>query len=471
MRIKFFYQLLISHIGMLIFAFIVLSLSFSQFVQNYIFQNKVEELEAYGEQILTDFTMRIEGNEQFLSEYSQLLNTRHIRYLLFNREGYVIYPQLQSTPLIQLTDAEWGKLLNGHKVSVKHDFKRFGQEVSLVAIPFMNGEQLAGGILLIAPITGTVAMISQLNKFLLYTIIISLSAAILISLLFSKSLIKRIKDLRNATSMISTGNYDVHVPYNYLDEIGLLAKDFNKMAVKLKSSNEEINRLENRRRKFIADVSHELRTPLTTISGLAEGIKDQLIPEEDIEKGMILIDREAKRLIRLVNENLDYEKIRSNQLKLNKMSVNLLEALEVVKEQLSIQAKEKNNDISIDCHEELTVFADYDRLIQILVNIVKNCNQFTENGQIRLRGKANNDLTMIEIEDTGIGIDPKEIESIWLRFYKADVSRTGNAFGEFGIGLSIVKQLVQLHNGQIQVRSEEGEGTIFTITLPNSSDS
>ena len=466
MRIKFFYQLLISHISILIFAFIVLSLSFSQFVENYLFQNKVEELEGYGKQIIKDLTTRMEGNEQFLSEYSQLLNTRHTRYLLFNSEGKVVYPSLQSTPLIQLTEEEWKKISLGKKVSVKHDFKRFGQEVSLVALPFMNEKQLAGGILLLSPITGTMEMISQLNKFLLYTIVISMSAAILISLLFSTNLIKRIKVLRNATSMISTGNYDVYIDETYSDEIGLLAKDFNEMAVKLKNSNEEINRLENRRRKFIADVSHEMRTPLTTISGLAEGIKNELIPEKDIEKGMDLIDREARRLIRLVNENLDYEKIRSNQLNLNRMVMNLEEILEVVKEQLEIQAAQKNNIISIECQEELSVFADYDRLIQILVNIVKNSNQFTENGHIILRGKDEKTEIIIEIEDTGIGIDPKEIESIWFRFYKADDSRTSSTFGEFGIGLSIVKQLVQLHNGNIIVSSEKGRGTKFTISLP-----
>lgn len=466
MRIKYFYQLLISHISILIFAFLIISLAFSQFVENYIFQNKVEELDAYGEQILTDLTVRIEGNESFLSEYSQLLDTRHIKYLLFNSEGKVIYPQLQSTPLIQLTENEWKKISTGNKVSVKHDIKRYGQEVSLVALPLMQGERLMGGILLLSPITGTVAMISQLNKFLLYTIVISLSATIMISLLFSKSLIKRIKVLRNATSMISTGNYDVHVPYTYLDEIGLLAKDFNEMAERLKESNEEIERLENRRRKFIADVSHEMRTPLTTISGLAEGIKDRLIPEDGIEKGMVLIDREAKRLIRLVNENLDYEKIRSNQLKLNKMIVNLFEVLEVVKEQLILQANKKNNEITIDCDKHLAVFADYDRMIQVIINIVKNSNQFTENGQITLVGKEDENEIIIEIDDTGIGIDPKEIESIWLRFYKADLSRTGNSFGEFGIGLSIVKQLVQLHNGKIDVSSEKGKGTKFTIRLP-----
>ena len=112
------------------------------------------------------------------------------------------------------------------------------------------------------------------------------------------------------------------------------------------------------------------------------------------------------------------------------------------------------------------VFADYDRLIQILVNITKNSIQFTQNGDITLRGYEGYKETIIEIEDTGIGISKEEIEHIWERFYKADVSRTNTAYGEYGLGLSIVKQLVELHKGTIDINSEKGQGTTFTIRLP-----
>ena len=112
------------------------------------------------------------------------------------------------------------------------------------------------------------------------------------------------------------------------------------------------------------------------------------------------------------------------------------------------------------------VRADYDRLVQILINITKNSIQFTENGTIWLRGRMDGPKTVIEIEDTGIGIEPAEIEKIWHRFYKADISRTSNPFGEFGLGLSIVKQLVQMHDGEISVESEHEKGTKFVIGLP-----
>ena len=156
---------------------------------------------------------------------------------------------------------------------------------------------------------------------------------------------------------------------------------------------------------------------------------------------MQLVSKETNRLIRLVNENLDYEKIRSNQVKLMKEEIELVEVLEIIQDQLEILAEVKSNKIVVEVEENVRFFADYDRLVQILINITKNSIQFTENGTIALRGKAGYKETIIEIEDTGIGIDPKEVENIWRRFYKADLSRTTNPYGEFGLGFSIVKQL------------------------------
>jgi len=266
--------------------------------------------------------------------------------------------------------------------------------------------------------------------------------------------------------MVSAGDYSVRIPSTSYDEIGELAEDFNQMVQKLSDSNEEIQRLEKRRRQFMADVSHELRTPLTTINGVLKGLKNNMIPDEEKDKGLQLVRKETNRLIRLVNENLDYEKIRANQIKLMKVDIDLGEVLEIIREQLEILAKEKHNVIVVEIEEGMKIFADYDRLVQILINITKNSIQFTENGTIFLRGREDGNKTIIEIEDTGIGMDPEEVENIWRRFYKADISRTTNPYGEFGLGLSIVKQLVLLHHGNITVTSKKGKGTKFIICFP-----
>lgn len=151
---------------------------------------------------------------------------------------------------------------------------------------------------------------------------------------------------------------------------------------------------------------------------------------------------------------------------MNKLDVPLIEVFEIVKEHLQQQAEEKQNKLMIQVEDHVIVHADYDRFIQILVNITKNSIQFTQNGDIWLRGMEGYKETIIEIEDTGIGISKEDIEHIWERFYKADISRTNTAYGEYGLGLSIVKQLIEMHQGTVEIKSEEGKGTKFIIRLP-----
>lgn len=452
---------------MLVVAFLILSLVFSHYVEGLVYKNKVDELESYGENILRDITEGNLSSDRIVNEYMTVLGGRNISFSIFDEKGAVIFPADKHGGDLRLVDEVLEQISSGETLIVKNRTKRSDQEVTLVAIPYIVNGQLAGGIFLTAPISGSREMISQINQYLFYTVLIALVVAVLLSLILSRIHVHRIKRIQAATSSVAAGNYTVKLPSSTFDEIGELAEDFNSMVMRLNASKEEIESLENRRRNFMSDVSHELRTPLTTISGVIEGLKNNMIAEEEKEKGIQLVSKETKRLIRLVNENLDYDKIRSNQIKLTKEEIPLDELFEIIQEQLSLQAEEKGNSIHIEVEEGMSIYADYDRLVQILINITKNSIQFTSNGSIYLRGKNGIRETIIEIEDTGIGIDPMEIEKIWHRFYKAEISRTSNPFGEFGLGLSIVKQLVQLHSGKIEVTSDKGKGTIFTIRFPS----
>jgi signal transduction histidine kinase len=466
MKVKYLYQQLISHVSVLVVAFLILSLVFAHYVERLVYQNKVDELEAYGENILRDLTGSNVSTDRVVNEYMTVLGGRKISFSIFNEEGTIIIPADKHGIDVRLADDVLEQISSGKTIVAKNRTKRSDQEVTLVALPYIVNGELAGGIFLTAPISGSREMISQINQYLFYTVLISLVVAVILSLILSRIHVHRIKRIQEATSSVAAGNYTVKLPSSSFDEIGELAEDFNSMVMRLNASKEEIESLENRRRNFMSDVSHELRTPLTTISGVIEGLKNNMIAEEEKEKGIQLVSKETKRLIRLVNENLDYDKIRSNQIKLTKEDIPLDEVFEIISEQLSLQAEEKRNTIFTEVEEGTFINADYDRLIQILINITKNSIQFTSDGSIYLRGKKGIRETIIEIEDTGMGIDPMEIEKIWHRFYKAEISRTSNPFGEFGLGLSIVRQLVQLHNGKIEVTSEKGKGTKFTIRFP-----
>ncbi|GKV66378.1 MULTISPECIES: sensor histidine kinase [Sporosarcina] len=466
MKIKTFYQQLLSHFSVILLTVLVLSLLLTHYLENVVYEQKTDELTTYGQAILSDLRQSNRGTESILKSYGHVLDARSIQYSLFNGRSSIIYSTGLKTALIELNQEEWNALQNGQSVTVRQELKRFDEAVTFVLLPYFERQQFIGGILLTSPITGSSAIISKMNHYVLYTTGAGVLLALLLSGLLSILHVRRIQRLRKAAAAVSGGDYTVRVPSSEFDEIGELSKDFNEMAEKLETSMTEIDSLENRRRQFMADVSHELRTPLTTIRGIIEGLREHMISAEEQDKALRLAQEESKRLIRLVNENLDYEKIRANQIQLNKQALPVKELFEMTADQLESAAEERQNKLIVDASDRLSVKADYDRLMQILINITKNSIQFCENGTITLRGDETASETILEIEDTGIGMDPEEIEQIWDRFYKAIMSRTSTPYGEFGLGLSIVKQLVILHGGTIEVHSEKGQGTKFSIRLP-----
>ncbi len=297
--------------------------------------------------------------------------------------------------------------------------------------------------------------------------IFSSIVAVIASYAFAAFQVKRINRLRNATKEVTNGNFDVQLPVHDKDEFDELADDFNKMTNSLKESQAEIEEQENRRRQFMADASHEMRTPLTTINGLLEGLEYNAIPENQRENAIKLMKNETERLIRLVNENLDYEKIRTNQISMVIKKFNGTETLRNIVAQLEAKAEAAGDTLTLKADDDIDVYADYDRFVQIMVNIIQNAIQFTENGQIMVTLEKGYLETIITIEDTGIGMSEQQMKSMWDRYYKVDPSRKNTKYGESGLGLPIVQQLVRLHKGKLEVESELGKGTKFTVRLPD----
>ncbi len=198
-----------------------------------------------------------------------------------------------------------------------------------------------------------------------------------------------------------------------------------------------------------------------------EGLQYDAIPEEMREKSITLMQNETNRLIRLVNENLDYEKIRTNQIKLNQQRFDAVDALQNIQEQLQKKAAESGDALVIDAPEKVPIYADYDRFVQVMFNIIQNAIQFTTDGQITITAKEGFHETILTVSDTGIGMTDEQLKNIWERYYKADPSRKNTKYGESGLGLAIVHQLVQLHKGTIEVQSQPDQGTTFTLTFPD----
>jgi two-component system, OmpR family, phosphate regulon sensor histidine kinase PhoR len=229
----------------------------------------------------------------------------------------------------------------------------------------------------------------------------------------------------------------------------------------------ELKKLEQMRKDFVANVSHELKTPVTSIKGFSETLLDGAMNDKGtLEAFLDIILKESDRLQILIQELLDLSKIEQQGFKLTIGKVDVLKSISEVFEILRGKAAEK--DISLTISESSgnsVIEADPDRIKQVLINLVSNAITYSPNrGKISISLQDENDMVSIEVKDSGIGIEKNEIPRIFERFYRVDKARSRNSGGT-GLGLAIVKHIVEAHKGNIEVASEIGNGTTFTIKL------
>lgn len=466
MNFRFFYQQMVAFFIVIVAMLIIMGFSFLQFSKNTTYKNTENQLYGYAEALIAG-----DLKETQLDIGQLILKNQEVTLTVFNNKDLMIYPKTAETYTSGISKEDFKKLSKGKRISLtirQTDFYGNDRQLALVYLPFFTQDthSFSGFVAVSSPISGIEATLTVLRNNLFTAFLFSSLGAAILSLFFAKYQVNRINRLRSATHTVASGNFDIHLENNNKDEFDDLAEDFNLMAESLKNSQEEIERQENRRRQFMADVAHEMRTPLTTINGLLEGLEHDMIPTNQKKRSLELMHNESKRLIRLVNENLDYEKIRSNQIYLHKQKFNAKATLEMIVEQLSMKAESAKNVLIIDCPSDVQIYADYDRFVQIVVNLTQNAIQFTQEGEIRLVGRMEDGHSIIKVEDTGIGIDAKEVENIWERYFKADVSRKNTVYGESGLGLAIVQQLMNLHGAKISVDSTPGKGTSFTLIFP-----
>ena len=334
-----------------------------------------------------------------------------------------------------------------------------------VLVPWINGKNLVGVAWISSRVTHVERPIYMAKRNLLRALLMTVAVGLILSFIISYYSTKRIKRLSRATQKVASGNFNVQIQHKDSDEIDQLAENFNKMVQALKQSNEEVKAQEKRRDQFMADAAHEMRTPLTTINGILEGLQYDAIPEESKPKSIALMQRETKRLIRLVNENLDYEKIRNNQINLIKTNFNATPILQDLKSQLSQSAEKANDELEVIAPDDLPIYADRDRFTQVMVNLVQNAIQFTHDGKIEIKGERMVHATVLSVKDNGIGMSKDQIKYIFERFFKADPSRARMGTGESGLGLAIVSSLIKQHGGKVTVESEPGKGSTFTVVF------
>jgi len=305
---------------------------------------------------------------------------------------------------------------------------------------------------------GEEVFIGSVNRSLLLAVMAAGLAAVLLTLALSRRILSPIEVLTAAARKMEKGDLSQRVEVQSRDEIGELAHAFNAMA-------EGLAHLERLRRNMVTDVAHELRTPLSNIRGYLEALRDGVT-----RPNRALIDslyEEAMLLSRLVDNLQDLALAEAGQLKLVRQPVALGEIVEQVVNVLQCQVTGRGPTVRIDLPADLPpVKADPDRVGQILRNLLTNAVSYTpSDGKITVAARVTGSEVEVSVRDTGAGIAPEHLPYVFERFYRADKSRA-RATGGAGLGLAIVRQLVEAHGGRVWVKSEVGQGTAFTFTLP-----
>ena len=416
------------------------------------------ELSKDADQFLDDeFLARL--NDSLLKNHSFMVLMKD--YKLFFTGNEETTKELQ-TDFPNIEDlgatASWGNYLDS---DTEHLIKRRDCE-------FSDGS--VGTILLVTNVDAVVPEVKSmvLEMFIASIIILIVTAAIMVTWVY-RSIWRPLSQLQEATKKIRDGNLDFTLEVEDDDEIGQLCQNFEEMRLRLKETTEEKIQYDKESKELISNISHELKTPITAIKGYAEGIMDGVASSpEKMERYIRTIYNKANDMDRLINELTFYSKIDTNKIPYAFAKINVAEYFGDCIDEVGLDLEERGVELGYFNYvdEDVLVIADAEQIKRVINNIISNSLKYMDKkkGIINIRILDVGDFVQVEIEDNGKGIGQKELPYIFDRFYRTDSSRNSSQGGS-GIGLSIVRKIIEDHGGKIWATSKLGIGTEIHFVL------
>ena len=299
--------------------------------------------------------------------------------------------------------------------------------------------------------------------------VILISVALVVGLWVYRSIAVPLVKLKKATQNIKEGNLDFVLDVEGNDEFSELCQDFEEMRCRLKESTEEKNLIEKENKELISNISHDLKTPITAVKGYVEGIMDGVADTpEKMDRYVRTIYNKTNEMDHLINELTFYSKIDINRIPYTFSKLNVEDYFADCAEEVGLELETRGIELVYANYVEkdVMVIADGEQIRRVIHNIISNAIKYMDKpkGIIQIRIKDVGDFIQIEIEDNGKGIGPKDLPYIFDRFYRTDVSRNSSKGGS-GIGLSIVKKILEDHGGKVWATSRLGIGTIMYFVL------
>ncbi len=310
-----------------------------------------------------------------------------------------------------------------------------------------------------APSAQITGFVDQMSRTVMISTLLVFIVALIAVYLISEKITEPLKEMSKAAKSFAQGRFDVRVPVRGEDEVGELAKAFNNMASTLEKA-------EEMRNTFLANISHDLRTPMTSIAGIIDCILDGAIPPEKHGQYLQQAASEVRRLSRLVSSLLDISRMQAGDRKFNMTAFDICEMARQTLISFEKRLDEKGLEVEFECSSDnITVWADTDAIHQVVFNLIDNAVKFSnEGGTLSIRINAKDKKVYVSVGNTGTGIPPEDLPYVFDRFYKSDRSRGLDKTG-VGLGLFIVRTIIERHGEEIRVRSEYQKNCEFTFTL------
>lgn len=436
------------------------------------FSNSMQLLSRFTRDSFRTLTEVASENPELLSDekYLQEMNTKleeKSSYLIVRKERELVFigEDASISLLTQLPD--YGEADTNVNSGTYID----GEEQALIRqIDFKYSDGSQGSVFIITILEETIPELKNLAADILVSILLILVlTACMLTVWIYTSLINPIRKLQIAAQNIKDGNLDFTVEAESNDEIGELCRTFEEMRQRLKDNTEEKIASEKENKALISNIAHDLKTPITAVKGYAEGIMDGVADTaEKRDKYIRTIYNKANEMDTLINELTLYSKIDTNRIPYNFSRINVADYFNDCIEEIGLDLEAKNIGLAYFNYtdEEVQIIADPEQLKRVIHNIIGNSIKYLDKqkGLLNIRIKDVGDFIQVEIEDNGRGIGAKDLPYIFDRFYRTDASRN-SATGGSGIGLSIVKKIIEDHGGKIWATSKESIGTVMYFVI------
>ena len=402
----------------------------------------------------------------YLEDINRELQTIN-SYLVVRKGDVIAYEGQQLTEEIRRVLPDYGE----QDPSLENGTYLGGElQILIKQIDFKYNDGESGTAFIVTDVTNTIPEVRDLvTRMFLAVVIILAVTVLLICIWIYRGVAIPLGQMKIATQNIKDGNLDFELEVETDDEIGQLCRDFEEMRVRLKETSSEKVEYDKRSKELISNISHDLKTPITAIKGYVEGIMDGVADTpEKMERYIRTIYNKANDMDNLINELTLYSKIDSNRIPYNFSTLSVNDYFNDCASDLKIDIESRG--VKFDylnyVNDDVKIIADAEQLKRVINNIVSNAIKYMNKSQkqIHLRVKDVGDFVQVEIEDNGKGIGAKELPYIFERFYRTDTSRN-SATGGSGIGLSIVKKIIEEHGGKIWATSKEGTGTIMYFVI------